>query len=196
MNFLAHIYLSQGHEKLMVGNFIGDFVKGNQLESFEEEIKIGVNLHRAIDEYTDTHEIVKLSKGKLREKYRHYSGVIVDVYYDHFLAKNWDTYHQIPLLQFTEQTYQQLLKYNFILPAGAQRMLPYMRDGNWLFNYSKIEGIHQALSGMARRTKFNSKMEQSSEDLRIHYSEFEAEFTSFFKDLTSFSSDWIKREFS
>ncbi len=180
----------------MVGNFIGDFVKGNQLESFEEEIRMGVNLHRAIDEYTDAHEIVKLSKDKLRGKYRHYSGVIVDVYYDHFLAKNWSTYHKTPLLQFTEETYKQLFKYISLLPSGAQRMLPYMKDGNWLYNYSKIEGIHQALSGMARRTKFNSKMEYAVEDLRIHYSEFEEEFTSFFKDLISFSGDWINREFN
>ena len=105
MNFLAHIYLSGNNEKLMVGNFIGDFVKGNQLDSFEKEIKQGVQLHRAIDQYTDSHIVVSQSKDKLREKYRHYSGVIVDVYYDHFLSKNWSHYHAQDLKGFTEEFY-------------------------------------------------------------------------------------------
>ena len=139
MNFLAHIYLSGNNEKLMVGNFIGDFVKGNQLDSFEKEIKQGVQLHRAIDQYTDSHIVVSQSKDKLREKYRHYSGVIVEVYYDHFLSKNWSHYHAQDLKGFTEEFYETIKSYTAILPERAAHMLPYMQQGNWLLNYSNIE---------------------------------------------------------
>ncbi len=194
MNFLAHIYLSGNNEKLMIGNFIGDFVKGNQLNDFELEIKQGIHLHRAIDEYTDQHAIVSQSKDKLREKYRHYSGVITDVFYDHFLAKNWSIYHQQPLLEFTIDIYKIIMSYNEILPKGARYMLPYMTENNWLFNYSKVEGINKALSGMANRTKFHSKMEQAVEDLKLNYEAFDEEFNLFFVELQAFVSNWIALE--
>lgn len=194
MNFLAHIYLSGDNEKLMVGNFIGDFVKGRQLENFEPEITLGIQLHRAIDAYTDNHQMVSKSKDKLREKYRHYSGVIVDVYYDHFLSKHWADYHSTDLEHFTKNTYAVINSYADILPKGAAYMLPYMTQHNWLYQYSKIEGISKALTGMSRRTKFHSKMEEASHDLRLHYAELESEFRLFFEDIRGFSKDWISAE--
>ena len=192
MIFLAHIYLSGYNEPLMVGNFIGDFVKGNQLNDFESEISRGINLHRDIDEYTDQHIVVSRSKDKLREKYRHYSGVIVDIYYDHFLAKNWHEYHETDLLTFSGRFYSTITSYNNILPKGAKYMLPYMMENNWLYNYSKVEGISRALGGMSRRTKFDSKMDEAVVDLREHYSIFEEEFKEFFSDLESFVDQWLK----
>lgn len=184
MNFLAHIFLSGGHDKIMVGNFIGDFVKGKSaMEKFETEIIRGIELHRAIDEFTDKHPIVSESKNRLRPKYRHYSGVIVDVFYDHFLAKNWKDYHPVPLPDFAAQAYNTLRSFDKILPEDVKYMLPYMVKGNWLLNYSKIEGIHQALSGMSRRTKFQSKMEEASEELYLHFDEFQKEFNQFFPEL-------------
>ena len=194
MNFLAHIYLSFDHEDLMIGNFIGDFVKGNQFEEYEFEMMKGIMLHRAIDEYTDIHAIVQESKQRLRAKYRHYSGVIVDVYYDHFLAANWADYHSTPLEKFTMQTYKTIMNHLSQLPHGAQYMLPYMINNNWLLNYGKLEGINRALTGMSRRTKFHSKMEEAIGDLREHYNEFESEFRAFFDELILFSKDWIARE--
>src|SRR6188768_77560 len=101
MNFLAHLYLSGNDNKIMVGNFIADFVKGRvALNQFEPAIIRGIELHRAIDEYTDNHPVVTISKNRLRPTYRHYSGVIVDVFYDHFLARNWNTYHSDLLPDF------------------------------------------------------------------------------------------------
>jgi acyl carrier protein phosphodiesterase len=194
MNFLAHIFLSGNNEKLMIGNFIGDFVKGNQLNDFELEIRRGIHLHRAIDEYTDQHKIVSKSKDKLRAKYRHYSGVIVDVFYDHFLATNWSIYHKKPLLEFTQDTYRIIQSYNDILPKGAKYMLPYMTEHNWLFNYSKVEGINKALTGMANRTKFHSKMEEAVSDLKLHYDELDKEFNLFFVQLKTFVDEWIATE--
>lgn len=194
MNFLAHIYLSGNHEKLMIGNFMGDFVKGNQFEAYDIEIQKGIILHRLIDEYTDLHAIVSKSKDKLRGKYRHYAGVIVDVFYDHFLAKNWREYHSTDLMDFTEKTYDSLHNYWDTLPPKAQYLLPYMKDGNWLYYYSTIEGINKALTGMSRRTKFNSKMNEASVDLSYHYEEFEQEFKLFFEDLRDYVNHWIAKE--
>ncbi|QSE97300.1 acyl carrier protein phosphodiesterase [Fulvivirga lutea] len=194
MNFLAHIYLSGDNQKLMVGNFMGDFVKGSSFDHYDDLLVKGIWLHRAIDEYTDQHEVVHKSKDRLRAKYRHYSGVIVDVFYDHFLAKNWSDYHTTDLLTFTQNAYSILSNFKNIMPAKAQYVLPYMMDGNWLYHYAKTEGIHRSLSGMARRTKFNSKMDEAVNDLNDHYTEFESEFKLFFEDLKEFCSDWIAKE--
>jgi acyl carrier protein phosphodiesterase len=184
MNFLAHIYLSGNNEKLMVGNFIADFVKGRAaLEKFESEIVKGIDLHRGIDEFTDTHPIVLKSKVRLRPKYRHYSGVIVDVFYDHFLSKFWSNYHSEPLHDFAERIYATIEKYSAILPLDVSRMLPYMIRGNWLVNYSKPEGIQRALTGMSRRTPYESKMDEAVHDLLDHYEDFKNEFEEFFPEL-------------
>lgn len=189
MNFLAHLYLSGDNHKIMLGNFIGDFVKGrNAMEQFDPEIVRGIQLHRAIDEFTDSHPVVAASKNRLRPKYRHYSGVIVDVFYDHFLARNWNLYHQELLPDFANKVYDIIQAHDNILPKEVKFMMPYMINGNWLVNYSNTEGIHRALSGMARRTPYESKMEQSVEDLKNNYAEFSQEFASFFPVLKQFVS--------
>jgi acyl carrier protein phosphodiesterase len=188
MNFLAHQYLSGENTDLMVGNFIADFVKGRiALQEFDNKIIKGVELHRAIDEFTDSHVVVAQSKNRLRAKYRHYAGVIVDVFYDHFLAKDWNAYHTKPLPEFAEHVYKTITRYDSILPTDVKRMLPYMIKGNWLVNYSKTEGIHRALSGMASRTPYESKMDEAVEDLVLHYNEFQQEFDLFFPELKKYA---------
>src|SRR5690242_14530239 len=181
MNFLAHLYLSGDDPKIMVGNFIGDFVKGrNAMEQFEPTIIRGIELHRAIDEFTDSHPIVTESKNRLRPKYRHYSGVIVDVFYDHFLARNFDHYSNELLPDFADQAYDTILSFDSILPTDVKYMMPYMIKGNWLVSYAKPEGIHKALSGMARRTPYESKMDEATIDLVASYELFKTEFDNFF----------------
>lgn len=193
MNFLAHIYLSGNNEELMVGNFIGDFVKGNQLDEYNNEIQQGIRLHRAIDHYTDTHDVVLQSKIKLREKYRHYAPVIVDVYYDHFLAKNWTKFSTVPLEEFTSQFYDTISNYYDVIPKGAIHMLSYMSKDNWLYNYQFIEGMDKALTGMSRRTKFDSKMEEASKSLQEHYDELSKEFFTFFPDLQNHVKQFLTK---
>lgn len=176
----------------MVGNFIGDFVKGkSSLQQFETEIVKGIELHRAIDAFTDTHPLVAQSKNRLRPKYRHYSGVIVDVFYDHFLASSWDLYHPQPLAEFAAHAYRTIELHHAILPEDVRYMLPYMISGNWLVNYATLEGIHRALSGMASRTSFVSKMEQAVNDLRTHYPDFKKEFEEFFPLLDTMAKKYI-----
>ena len=192
MNFLAHLYLSGDDPKIMVGNFIGDFVKGkNQPGRFEAGITFGIGLHRSIDEFTDRHAVVKASKQRLSEKYRHYAGVIVDMYYDHFLSSNWDQFHAKPVIEYSAYAYHILQAHHAILPERIARMLPYMIEGNWLAGYGTTQGIGRALSGMAQRTPFKSKMEQAVGDLIEHYPLFKEEFMAFLPDVKSFADSLI-----
>ncbi len=186
MNFLAHIYLSGDNEELKIGNFIADSVKGKQYLEYPPEIIKGIVLHRAIDTFTDTHPIVSKSVERLFERYGHYSRVIVDILYDHFLAANWKDYSDIPLKIYTEDFYK-LLQDNFeILPKPVQNFLPYMVADNWLYNYRKIEGIEKILFQMNRRIKYRAKMHLAVEELREFYEEFEDEFTRFFEELRAY----------
>lgn len=192
MNFLAHLYLSGADPKVKIGNFIGDFVKGkNQYAQSEPGIAKGIALHREIDAFTDKHPIVLESKKRLRPKYRHYSPVIIDVFYDHFLAVNWATYSHQSLADFARESYATLEKHKALLPDQVNQMMPYMVKGNWLVNYSYTEGIHNTLSGMARRTPYESKMEEATEDLRLHYSDFHDEFIRFFPELKAYADAWL-----
>ncbi|MCH2490748.1 MAG: ACP phosphodiesterase [Flavobacteriales bacterium] len=186
MNFLAHIYLSGEDEGITIGNFIADGIKGKRYMKFPPKIQQGILLHRAIDSYTDAHPTVKQSTARLHENYSHYSGVIVDILYDHFLAKNWNDYHEQPLSEYVEDFYNLLRKNFAILPSRIQRMMPYMINDNWLLSYATIPGISTILKQMNVRTKNVSKMNFAVVELEEYYEEFEAEFTSFFAELMEF----------
>lgn len=194
MNFLAHLYLSGKEDAIKIGNFIGDFVKGRQLEEYPKEVQDGIRLHREIDFYTDQHPIVMESKDRLRAKYRHYAGVIVDVYYDHFLANHWERFHDQTLPDFVSQSYALMEANAASFPERAQYMLPYMVQNNWLEGYGYVEGIRRALSGMSRRTSFRSRMEEASQDLVQEYAQFEDEFLRFFPEIDTFCTSWLRKE--
>jgi acyl carrier protein phosphodiesterase len=181
MNFLAHLYLSGSSPEVRVGNFMGDFVRGRDLaDRYPRDVVKGILLHRTIDEFTDKHPIVKQSKDRLRPKYRHYAPVIVDIYYDHFLAINWHLYHADLLPDFADECYDSICKSEPILPEQVKWMLPHMINGNWLVNYGRIDGIQRALSGITRRSKFDSKMNEAVVELENFYKEFDTEFQEFF----------------
>ena len=183
MNFLAHFYLSAQDKELLIGNFIADAVKGNSWMEFPEGLQKGIRLHRAIDFFTDTHPVVSCSRARLRDEFNHYSPVIVDVFYDHVLARNWLDYHQEQLDSFVRHVYAVLEKNAENFPERTRLMLPYMIRHNWLSSYAQIEGIHRALAGMSRRTKFDSKMEVASKALEKDYEAFKNDFTEFFPQL-------------
>ena len=187
MNFLAHIYLSFNDKEITIGNFIADSIRGNKFHHLPHRIQQGIKLHRAIDTYTDSHKIPKISSKRLHKNYSHYSRVIVDIFYDHFLAKNWTDYSDIPLEVFVNNFYDNLEEYYDFLPEGTKRMMPYMISDNWLLNYSHLAGIGKVLNGMNRRTQNKSKMNFAIMDLEEHYADFEKEFTSFFEELVIFS---------
>ncbi len=192
MNFLSHLYLSGTSEGLLLGNFIADSVKGSDYKNYAPEIQQGIILHRQIDTFTDTHLIVEESKKRLREKYHKYAAVIVDIYYDHFLAKNWSNYSNIPLHDYAQNVYRLIEKNKDILPEKSQHFTKYMVHYNILEAYSRLEGIDQVLKGMASRATFVSNMEHSIRELEEHYDLFAEEFRLFFPELQQFVNTQIK----
>lgn len=186
MNFLAHVYLSGENDHIKIGNFMADGIHGKNFDEFPIDVQKGIRLHREIDSFTDFHPVFRQSKHRLHERYGHYSGVIMDIFYDHFLAKNFANYSDIPLKKYSEDFYQ-LLEENFeILTPRFQKILPILKQENWMLLYSTIEGLTHILYMMDRRTKLRSKMQFSIEELELFYAEFENEFKLFFAEMEQF----------
>jgi acyl carrier protein phosphodiesterase len=191
MNFLAHIYLSGENDLLKIGNFMADSIHGSNYNNYQTEIRKGILLHRSIDSFTDTHPVYRQSKHRLHEKYGHYSGVIMDIFYDHFLAANWKTYSEIRLEEYAQNFYK-LLQDNYdLLTEKAQGMLPYMLGRNWLVSYATIEGLQMIMFQMDHRTKNRVDMHESIVELKQFYTEFESEFKLFFEELRQHCSKKI-----
>lgn len=187
MNFLAHIYLSGDDELVKIGNFMADGIRGKSYTTLPKAIQKGILLHREIDTFTDIHPIFRESSHRLQPKYHHYAGIIVDIIYDHFLAKNWSEYSSEPLSDYVQRFYKSLEDNPNILSVRTKSILPIMIRENWLLSYQTIPGIERILVQMDHRTKKRSKMSLAGEDLSLYYDEFESEFTTFFADLQKFS---------
>ncbi len=186
MNYLAHIYLSGNNDALKIGNFISDFIRGNKYKKYPKAIQKGILLHRKIDSFTDENSIVRKSKRRLHNRYKHYSGIIIDIIFDHFLAKNWQQFSDISLVDY-ENHFLELLEQNFeILPKKVQQIFPYMKEQKWLSSYATLEGIEKVLKGVNKRTNGKSKMDLAIIDLKNLYSYFEQDFALFFKELQAF----------
>jgi len=186
MNFLAHQFLSGNEEGLRIGNFIADAVKGTPSASLGQGVIRGITLHRRIDSYTDSHPIVLKSIKRLRDRHGKFAGVVVDICYDHFLAKNWKMYSDQELWEYVNDCYALMLKHKHQLPERIQQMLPYMVKGNWLYNYRTLDGMDRVFKGMARRTQFDANMSSAMKDLWMDYQEYEAEFSEFFPEIRAY----------
>ncbi len=191
MNFLSHLYLSGESEGLIIGNFIADSVKGSAFMNFPLEVQKGILLHRKIDTFTDTHHIVQKSKERLRPNYKKYASVIVDIYYDHFLATNWNDYSTVSLDDYTKNIYALIEEHKHTFPIKSQLFTKYMLEYNILSAYARLDGIERVLKGMARRTTFESNMDLAIHDLKEHYSSFEDEFRLFFPELQEYVNTQI-----
>lgn len=192
MNFLAHAYLSFDQDEILIGNFIADFVKGKIIYTYPTRIRQGILLHREIDKFTDTHPLVKIGQSYLRPTFGRYSTVITDIFFDYFLGKYWDLYSQKPLKLFAEETYQTISNYKENLPEQFQELFFWMKSQNWLLNYRTIEGIQKSLTGLSKRARFDSKMEQATQSLLEKEEEFQLIFFAFFKDLETFAREKLK----
>src|SRR5690606_13053913 len=192
MNFLAHIYLSGNDDLIRIGNFMADGIKGKDYEEYPEKLKTGILLHRFIDTYTDAHPIVRESTKRLHSKYHHYSGVAVDMFYDHFLAKNWSRYSDEPLDEFVQQFYASLQANYDVLTDKTKHLLPYMVEHNWLWNYQYLEGLEDILKQMDYRTRYKSKLSFSVNELKQDYEAFESEFFAFFEALRTASAQKLE----
>lgn len=189
MNFLAHIYLSGDDELVKIGNFMADGIRGKDYLTLPKTVQKGILLHREIDTFTDAHPIFRVSTQRLHANFHHYSGVIVDVFYDHFLAKNWSRYSNEKLEDFVQRFYHSLQSNPEILSERTTKILPIMMHENWLVSYQTVSGIQRILHQMEYRIKHRCKLSSSVEDLTNYYVEFEEEFTAFFDELINFSRD-------
>ncbi len=183
MNFLAHLYLSQGINQLMIGNFIADYVKGKKYESYSPEIQKGIILHRKIDAYTDSHPIVKQSTARFKPCYNRYASVVIDVIYDHYLAKKWDQYSDITLDNYVDKVHAYLLKNYFTLPNRVKGFLPFLIKSRRLENYQHLWGIEKSLSIMANYSSLPDKTTCGIKVLTEQYDELQSEFESYFNEL-------------
>ncbi len=186
MNFLAHAHLSGKNSDLLFGNFIADAVKGDASQKYKDDILKGITLHRKIDTFTDSHPVHKKSRDLIRSDFGKYSGIVVDIFYDHFLANQWESYCAITLLEYTKWVYRQVSKRFFMLPGRTKRILPFMISQNWLLNYANFEGLENVFYGMDRRTKFVSGMQQGVKVLKKHYPLLDKDFNTFYPELMEF----------
>jgi acyl carrier protein phosphodiesterase len=189
MNFLAHAYLSFGDKEVLVGNMISDFVKGKSQYDFKKGIYKGIVLHRRIDAYTDIHPTIKKAKEIFRADYRLYSAPIIDILFDHFLAK--DESHFLPggLNSFTQSVYEILDEHATHLPLRFIPVFTYMKTEDWLFNYRHKSGIEKSIKGLVRRSSFLEDSTTAIQLFNRYYSELEDSYHQFFEDVKIYAKE-------
>lgn len=192
MNFLAHAYLSFYHPQVLVGNMISDFVKGAAWKQYPASIRFGIQLHRRIDTFTDNHEMTKVAKQVFRPHYRLYSGALMDIVYDHFLASDNSVFPGRELELFALHVYTTLEQYTAHLPSRFLVMLPYMKTENWLYNYSTREGINKSLRGLVRRSAYLSDSDTAYRLFEEHYSFLKNCYKHFFGDVKNYAKNEMK----
>ncbi len=192
MNFLAHFFLSNKIENIIIGNFLGDFVRGNKYNEYPEEIAKGIMLHRNIDTFTDKHPIILQTNKRLHADFGKYAPVITDIYYDHFLGVHFDKYKfknqndVDKLSNFSIFIYETLKKNYHVLPSLAQQVFLRMQKQDWLTHYATLYGMEQSLNGLSHRAKYATNLYKSYDFLKQNYSDIESDFLSFFPDIIQF----------
>lgn len=193
MNYLAHAFLSHESDAAIVGALLGDFVKGALGDEYTPAIRDAIRLHRAIDRYTDQHEIVRTSRSRVSRARRRFAGILVDVFYDHFLAAHWGRFSPMPLELFTARIYAALQPQRASYPQRLQRVLPHMTREDWLASYAQIESVDAALNGIARRfSRFPRArvLQDAVQELTGNYAALESDFLAFFPELIEFTHGW------
>jgi acyl carrier protein phosphodiesterase len=190
MNYLAHIYLSGDDDPLLkIGNFVADSVRGNSFRKLPVGVQNGILMHRHIDTFTDAHPVFRQTKKILRPRFNHYSSVIVDMFYDHMLAKHWHEYHKQALNTYAQDFYRLLKQHNTILPEKTLHILPYMEEGDWLNQYKSMQGLKRILTQMDRRTQGRGNLPSSMKELDDHEQLITDQFKRFFKEAMAFAEE-------
>jgi acyl carrier protein phosphodiesterase len=186
VNYLVHLYLADRSQSSLVGNLLGDFVKG-PLEGVLPEFRAGVALHRAVDTFAEGHASFRASKRRIEGQRRRFAGIIVDMCYDHFLARDWDEHSETPLVGFTQRVYAALEGEEPRLPERLRTILPRMKAEDWLASYRRPEIIGVALDSIAKRLRRGERLRGSVEELHRHYAELEGDFRVFLPDALAFA---------
>jgi len=182
MNFLAHAYLAGDSPADRLGGLIGDFVKGPLPAGLPPDVAAGVRLHRQIDVFADAQPAFIRSRSRVSPARRRVGGVIVDMFYDHFLARHWDEFHDIPLEDFAAQMYLLMDEHAALLPPRLLDILPRMREADWLTSYRSAPATAQALDRIALRLRRANTLAGSGAELQSDYAGFEADFFEFIAD--------------
>lgn len=189
MNFLAHIYLSGNNEEKIIGNYIADSIKGKDLNQFSPGIQKGILLHRAIDHYTDHHPIVKNGLVLLRPELGRYSGVALDIYFDHFLARAWKRFHTEDFRVYTYRIMDVIGNYYHLLPGHSKSFFDYAKQTDRLYRYKDIDGIDEVFRGMHKRIKVENTMHLAQASFIKHYEQLQFLFSDYFPQLINFVDD-------
>ena len=191
MNYLAHAYLSFHQPEILVGNMISDYVKGKKKFDYSPGIQQGMNLHRAIDTFTDDHAVTKEAKEIFRPHYRLYAGAFIDVVYDHYLATDPAIFTDSSLQEFAAVTYQHLEPYSAVFPERFAYMFPYMKTQNWLYNYQQRWGIEKSLHGVVRRATYLTESATAFRLFEENYELLQTCYQQFFPELLQFVQIWF-----
>jgi acyl carrier protein phosphodiesterase len=183
MNWLAHLLLSEPSPEFRVGNLLPDILGPADLAALPEKFQRGIRQHYRIDAFTDSHPVVKQSVRRIGPKFRRYGGVLVDIFYDHILARDWDSHGEGSLEDFAASVYESFDACKDDLPAKAFFVFERMRSGDWLCSYREAEGIRVALSRLDLRLKRPVALGNAVEELQLHYANFQKDFSDFFPDL-------------
>lgn len=193
MNYLAHAYLSFEQPGILTGNMISDFVKGKKRYDFPPEIQLGIALHREIDRFTDSHPATREAKNIFRPAYRLYSGSLVDVINDHFLATDENEFSEESFRLFSIKTYNLLDGYAGFFPEKFGRMYPYMKNQNWLYNYRYRRGIEKSLGGVVRRSRYMTESDTAFRLFNEHYDMLRQCYRSFFPEVKNLALQYLQQ---
>jgi acyl carrier protein phosphodiesterase len=196
MNWVAHVFLSQNDFPIQLGNLLADVLKPVELKSFGPDIYRGVECHYAIDRFTDSHKIFQESKSLFFPIYRHYSAVLIDIFYDHFLVVNWDKYCDIPYLDYFEQFHNRLRNHSTPLNERAQYFIDSILTTNRLARYGTLAGVENSLERISQRPGFTGRINivASMKELELHYDELNQHFQAFFPQLIKHTKDALAKD--
>lgn len=183
MNYLGHLYLSGDDPLVIVGNFMADDIKGRHFEEHHPAVVRGIRLHRAIDSFTDEHPAQRAGRARLRAHAGRYSGVVMDMFYDHLLASQWSQFHSEPLAHYADRMYRLLVEHVEHMPPGIRNLLHHMAAGDWLTSYASEQGLARALNGLAARVPQGAVMRGAESILVAERAVYMAEFEAFMTDI-------------
>lgn len=189
MNHLAHLFLAGDTPESLIGNLAGDFVKGPLGERFSPGIREGIRQHRRIDAFTDEHPSVAAFRRVLTPEHGHYSRVIADMFFDHFLACRFEEWTSETLDAFLARTFATIDPHVELLPGRLRQVYPRIRDDAWLQSYRELEGIHAALAGISWRFSRRPRLETATRHLVDSRPELERRFEQFFPDVVAFAAN-------